>query len=138
MVNWDLNPLRTVEIEIIILMFSIFKWEERGKPVKPPTPVKPPAPTKLPSDIFEECRAVLPEGYAQNVLDMEMKLEFDDTFTLETVQGLNELYRVPTSLNVDRRRVLHQCRPKESFSFSAQTRQSTDTPSDTEPNRKQR
>lgn len=45
-----------------------------------------------------------------------MRLEFDDTFTLETVQGLNELYRVPLDLmqigveyyiNVDPKKAQH-------------------------------
>jgi hypothetical protein len=47
------------------------------------------------SEVFyEEKSAKLPHGFAQNIMDLEMQLEFPETYSLEAVMKLNELYRV--------------------------------------------
>ncbi len=36
----------------------------------------------------------LPPNFAQTVMDLEMKLEFAETYDLETVQQLNDIYKL--------------------------------------------
>lgn len=36
----------------------------------------------------------LPPNFAQSVMDLEMKLEFADCYDLETIQQLNDLYKL--------------------------------------------
>ena len=35
-----------------------------------------------------------PPNFAQTVMDLEMKLEFAETYDLETVQQLNDIYKL--------------------------------------------
>ncbi len=36
----------------------------------------------------------LPPNFAQTVMDLEMKLEFAESYDLETVQQLNDIYKL--------------------------------------------
>jgi hypothetical protein len=36
----------------------------------------------------------LPNNFAQTLMDLEMRLEFADTYELETVRQLNDLYKL--------------------------------------------
>lgn len=47
---------------------------------------------------FQEERTELPANFAQTVMDLEMQLEFVETFNMELVHKLNELYRVSIRL----------------------------------------
>ena len=38
----------------------------------------------------------LPENFAQNVMDLEMRLQFVESYDLDAVKELNELYKVLT------------------------------------------
>lgn len=73
-------------------MFSIFR---RETPAKPPVVKKTIPKVANNNEFYEDTRTNLPDNFAQNVLEMEMRLEFDESFTLETIQSLNDLYRVP-------------------------------------------
>lgn len=53
--------------------------------------------------------AKLPEKFADEVLDLEIKVENEEC-DLKTIQKLNELYRVFPPLYPDRNRVLHRRR----------------------------
>lgn len=84
-------------------MFSIFR---RQTPSKQPPVSKPIPKATNNNDFYQEGRTTLPDNFAQNILEMEMRLEFDESFTLETVQSLNDLYRVSRKISSDCRRVL--------------------------------
>lgn len=43
---------------------------------------------------FQEEKLELPANFAQNLMDLEMQLEFVETFNMELVHKLNEMYRV--------------------------------------------
>jgi hypothetical protein len=44
-----------------------------------------------------EDRQVLPANFAQTVMELEMQLEFVETYSMELVQQLNDMYRVSRS-----------------------------------------
>jgi len=49
---------------------------------------------KADKSYYEEEKLELPANFAQTVMDLEMQLEFVETFNMELVHKLNELYRV--------------------------------------------
>lgn len=49
---------------------------------------------KAEKSYYEEEKLELPANFAQTVMDLEMQLEFVETFNMELVHKLNELYRV--------------------------------------------
>ena len=55
-----------------------------------------PNPDKVKSKVafYEEQKPQLPPNFAQNVMELEMQLEFIESYNMEVVQQLNELYRV--------------------------------------------
>jgi hypothetical protein len=46
------------------------------------------------SQYFVPEKLTLPANFAQNVMELEMQLEFVDSYNMELVQQLNEMYRV--------------------------------------------
>jgi hypothetical protein len=48
---------------------------------------------------YYEERLILPSNFAQNVMELEMQLEFVETYNMDLVQQLNEMYRVPIRLS---------------------------------------
>jgi hypothetical protein len=54
----------------------------------------------LDSTFFNMKVKQLPPNFAQSVMDLEMKLEFSETYDLEVVQQLNDLYKLAVEFYV--------------------------------------
>lgn len=67
-------------------LFNLFRRTE----ATPTTNNKP----DLDSTFFSMKVKQLPRNFAQSVIDLEMKLEFAESYEIETVQELNNLYRL--------------------------------------------
>lgn len=97
-------------------LFNLFKKVE-------PEPAKASTKVDLDNTFYSTKVKTLPENFAQNLLDLEMRLQFCDTYDLELIKQLNEMYKVAIEyyINEDPKKANHFQRKLTSMLANPQT-----------------